>query len=169
MMKRFTALALLALILPPLTYAQKYEMSFVMPQEGVHDSMLYIGQHYRDQFRVLDSARLDKKGTYTFAGNRKWETGIYALLQKDAKKSLIDFTIDGSQRFTIRLTEANEVANRAFIDDRIGFEQIADIIEKTMEKIDFTTESTLETYLQTDKEARREDVQRARRARGGGG
>ena len=49
---------------------------------------------------------------------------------------------------------ANEVANRAFIDDRIGFEQIADIIEKTMEKIDFTTESTLETYLQTDKEAR---------------
>ena len=111
MMKRFTALALLALILPPLTYAQKYEMSFVMPQEGVHDSMLYIGQHYRDQFRVLDSARLDKKGTYTFAGNRKWETGIYALLQKDAKKSLIDFTIDGSQRFTIRLTEANEVAN----------------------------------------------------------
>ena len=49
---------------------------------------------------------------------------------------------------------ANEVANRAFIDDKIGFEKIADIIEKTMEKIDFTTESTLETYLQTDKEAR---------------
>lgn len=49
---------------------------------------------------------------------------------------------------------ANEVANRAFIDDKIGFEQIADIIEKTMEKIDFTTDSALETYLQTDKEAR---------------
>ena len=111
MMKRFSAIALLALILSPLTHAQKYEMSFVMPQEGVHDSMLYIGQHYRDQFRVMDSARLDKKGTYTFTGNRKWETGIYALLQKDAKKSLIDFTIDGSQRFTIRLIASNEVAN----------------------------------------------------------
>lgn len=49
---------------------------------------------------------------------------------------------------------ANEVANRAFIDDLIGFEQIADIIEQTMQKIAFTTESTLETYLQTDKEAR---------------
>ena len=49
---------------------------------------------------------------------------------------------------------ANEIANRAFIDDRIGYEQIADIIEKTMQKIDFTTTSTLETYLQTDKEAR---------------
>jgi len=49
---------------------------------------------------------------------------------------------------------ANEVANRAFIDDKIGFEQIADIIERTMTKIPFTTDSTLDTYLQTDKEAR---------------
>jgi 1-deoxy-D-xylulose-5-phosphate reductoisomerase len=49
---------------------------------------------------------------------------------------------------------ANEVANRAFIDDKIGFEQIGDIIERTMGKIAFTTDSTLETYLQTDKEAR---------------
>ena len=49
---------------------------------------------------------------------------------------------------------ANEVANRAFIDDKIGFEQIADIIEKTMGKISFTTDSTIDTYLQTDKEAR---------------
>ena len=49
---------------------------------------------------------------------------------------------------------ANEVANRAFIDDKIGFEDIADIIEKTMRKISFSNDSTLETYLQTDKEAR---------------
>jgi 1-deoxy-D-xylulose-5-phosphate reductoisomerase len=49
---------------------------------------------------------------------------------------------------------ANEIANRAFIDDKIGYEQIADIIEKTMQKIDFTTDNALETYLQTDKEAR---------------
>ena len=49
---------------------------------------------------------------------------------------------------------ANEVANRAFIDDRIGFVQIADIIEQTMQRIAFTTDSTLETYLQTDQEAR---------------
>ena len=49
---------------------------------------------------------------------------------------------------------ANEVANRAFIEDKIGFEDIADIIEKTMQKISFSNDSTLETYLQTDKEAR---------------
>lgn len=49
---------------------------------------------------------------------------------------------------------ANEIANRAFIDDRIGFNRIAEIIEETMQKVAFTTDSTLETYLQTDKEAR---------------
>lgn len=49
---------------------------------------------------------------------------------------------------------ANEIANRAFIDDKISFPQIADIIERTMAKVDFTNEATLDTYLQTDKEAR---------------
>ena len=49
---------------------------------------------------------------------------------------------------------ANEVVNRAFIDDRIAYPRIAEIIEKTMGKIAFTTESSLETYLNTDKEAR---------------
>ncbi len=49
---------------------------------------------------------------------------------------------------------ANEIANRAFIDDRIGFCQIAEIIEQTMNKISYCCDCTLDTYLQTDKEAR---------------
>ena len=102
MMKRFTAIALLALILSPLTYAQKYEMSFVIPQEGVHDSMLYIGQHYRDQFRVMDSARLDKKGTYTkligasmhsvFAHTEEWVT-VHILTMASMSSSRKSWTI----------------------------------------------------------------------------
>ena len=50
---------------------------------------------------------------------------------------------------------ANEVANRAFIEDKIGFERIADIIEDTMVHVDHTLDSTLSTYLATDREARR--------------
>ncbi len=49
---------------------------------------------------------------------------------------------------------ANEVANRAFIEDRIGFQQISDIIADTMQHITFTTDSSLDTYLETDHEAR---------------
>ena len=49
---------------------------------------------------------------------------------------------------------ANEVVNRAFIEDRISFHHISEIIAQTMQKIDFTTHSDLETYLYTDCEAR---------------
>lgn len=49
---------------------------------------------------------------------------------------------------------ANEIANRAFIDDRIPYLRIAEIIEQTMKHIDFCNDSSLITYLETDKVAR---------------
>ena len=49
---------------------------------------------------------------------------------------------------------ANEIVNRAFIDDRIEYTRIAEIIEQTMNKISLSKDSTLETYLETDREAR---------------
>lgn len=49
---------------------------------------------------------------------------------------------------------ANEIANRAFIDDRISFNKISEIIEQSMNHISFSTDSSLDTYLQTDKETR---------------
>ena len=49
---------------------------------------------------------------------------------------------------------ANEIANRAFIDDRIPYLRIAEIIEQTMKHIDFCNDSSLTTYLETDKVAR---------------
>ncbi len=50
---------------------------------------------------------------------------------------------------------ANEIVNRAFIDDRISFTRMAEIIDATMKHVAFSRESDLETYLQTDEEARR--------------
>ena len=50
---------------------------------------------------------------------------------------------------------ANEIVNRAFIEDRIPYTRIAEIIEETMKNVSFSTDSTLETYLETDKEARK--------------
>lgn len=49
---------------------------------------------------------------------------------------------------------ANEIVNRAFIEDRISFTKISEIIEKSMNHVAFSTCSDLETYLETDKEAR---------------
>ncbi len=49
---------------------------------------------------------------------------------------------------------ANEVANRAFIEGRISFHRISEIIEQAMEHMPFSNDSELETYLATDKETR---------------
>lgn len=50
---------------------------------------------------------------------------------------------------------ANEIVNRAFIEDKIPFNRISEIIEQTMANVDFSESSELEVYLNTDKVARK--------------
>lgn len=52
------------------------------------------------------------------------------------------------------LNAANEVANLAFREGRLGFLQIAEVIAETMAHTPFVAEPSLDTYLATDKEAR---------------
>ncbi len=52
------------------------------------------------------------------------------------------------------LNAANEIANRAFIDDRISYHRISEIIEQAMGHIPFSDDSSLDTYLLTDKDTR---------------
>lgn len=49
---------------------------------------------------------------------------------------------------------ANEIVNRAFLEDHCGFLQMGDIIEQTMQRATFIQKPTYEDYLQTDAEAR---------------
>ena len=53
------------------------------------------------------------------------------------------------------LNAANEVVNEAFRRDKCSFPQMADIISETMQRTPFSANPTLETYLETDAEARR--------------
>jgi 1-deoxy-D-xylulose-5-phosphate reductoisomerase len=50
---------------------------------------------------------------------------------------------------------ANEVVNRAFLEDRCSFPQMADIIGQTMQKATFSASPDYDVYVQTDQEARR--------------
>ena len=50
---------------------------------------------------------------------------------------------------------ANEIVNRAFLEDRCGFLRMGDIIAETMAKATFIKTPTLDDYMQTDAEARR--------------
>ena len=52
------------------------------------------------------------------------------------------------------LNAANEIAVYAFLKNRLGFLDMTDLIEKTMHKIPFIQNPTLEEYFETDGEAR---------------
>ena len=50
---------------------------------------------------------------------------------------------------------ANEIVNRAFLEDRCSFPQMADIIAQTMQRATFSASPDYDVYVQTDAEARR--------------
>ncbi|WP_243346691.1 1-deoxy-D-xylulose-5-phosphate reductoisomerase [Parabacteroides sp. FAFU027] len=52
------------------------------------------------------------------------------------------------------LNAANEIVVAAFLQDKIGFLQMSDIIEKTMQKASFIQHPGYEDYIATDSEAR---------------
>jgi len=52
------------------------------------------------------------------------------------------------------LNAANEVAVAAFLEDKIGFLDMSDVVEKTMQRASFITSPNLDDYIQTDAEAR---------------
>ena len=53
------------------------------------------------------------------------------------------------------LNAANEVVVAAFLHDEVGFLEMSDIIEKTMNKVAYIEHPTYDDYVATDAEARR--------------
>ena len=84
-----------------ITQAQGYKLTFT--SSSLADGKIYLGQHFRDEFKVLDSATA-ANGTLVFSGKKKIDTGIYVLL-KDKKTQMFDFVIDDSRTFTIAFDE----------------------------------------------------------------
>ena len=52
------------------------------------------------------------------------------------------------------LNAANEIAVAAFLKDQVGFNEMSEVIEECMNKIEFILHPTLENYLETDRETR---------------
>lgn len=52
------------------------------------------------------------------------------------------------------LNAANEVVVQAFLNNKVGFLEMSDMIEKTLEAVPFIATPTMEDYYNTDKDAR---------------
>ena len=53
------------------------------------------------------------------------------------------------------LNAANEIMVAAFLKDEISFTAMSDVIERTMEKVNYIARPTLEDYIASDQEGRR--------------
>ncbi|MBQ8657017.1 MAG: 1-deoxy-D-xylulose-5-phosphate reductoisomerase [Prevotella sp.] len=63
--------------------------------------------------------------------------------------------IDRGGNMPCIVNAANEIVNRAFLEDRCTFLQMSDVIEQTMQRVAFDKQPTYDTYVATDAEARR--------------
>ncbi len=68
--------------------------------------------------------------------------------------ALAQMALEKSGNLPCIMNAANEIAVFAFLRNRIGFLDMTDLIERTMEKIPFIHEPTLEDYFESDAEAR---------------
>lgn len=128
--------------------AIQFEDGAVKAQLGVPDMRLPIQYAFSYPRRLtLDGERLDlfKLQSLTFEAP---DTNRFPCLR------LAYESLNRGGNVPCIVNAANEIVNRAFIEDRIAYTQIADVIERTMNHIAYSADSSLETYLETDKEAR---------------
>jgi len=52
------------------------------------------------------------------------------------------------------LNAANEIVVSAFLEDRVGFLEMSDIINETLNAVDFVKQPSLEDFIETDKKSR---------------
>ena len=129
--------------------AVQFQDGAVKAQLGVPDMRLPIQYAFSFPQRLpLSGERLD-----LFAAQK------LEFFEPDLKKfhclALAFEAIDRGGNMPCIVNAANEVVNRAFLEDRCPFLQMGKVIEKTMERVGFDKQPTYETYVATDAEARR--------------
>jgi len=127
----------------------QFEDGAVMAQLGIPDMKLPIAYAFSYPKRLKSMApRLDflKQNSLTF---EKPDMDRFRNL------AFAYEAINKGGNLPCIMNAANEIVVAAFLEDKIGFLQMSDVIEKTMNKVTFVKVPTYEDYVETDAEARR--------------
>ncbi|MBQ2951010.1 MAG: 1-deoxy-D-xylulose-5-phosphate reductoisomerase [Prevotella sp.] len=128
--------------------AVQFEDGAVKAQLGVPDMRLPIQYAFSFPKRLpLTSDRLD------------WFSKPLEFFKPDMQKfrclAMAFEALEKGGNMACIVNAANEIVNRAFLEDRCGFLQMSDIIAETMLRCTFDANPTYDTYIATDAEARR--------------
>jgi len=128
--------------------AVQFQDGAVKAQLGVPDMRLPIQYAFSFPKRLhLSSARLD-----FFAQKLEF---FEPDLQKFRCLALAFEAIQRGGNMPCIVNAANEIINRAFLEDRCSFLQMSDIIADTMQRCTYSAKPDYDTYVATDAEARR--------------
>ena len=138
----------------------------IHPQSIVHSAVQFADGSVKAQLGVPDM-RLPIQYAFSFPerlhlnGPRLdlFKSHDLEFLEPDVEKfRCLQLAFDAIHRggnMPCIVNAANEIVNEAFRHNRSSFPQMADIIGETMQRATFSATPTLDTYLQTDAEARR--------------
>ena len=138
----------------------------VHPQSIVHSAVQFHDGSVKAQLGVPDM-RLPIQYAFTYPRRMPLSSERLDLFQAqhldffepDLKKfrclALAFEAIKAGGNMPCIVNAANEVVNRAFLEDRCSFPQMADIIVQTMQRATFSARPDYEVYVETDAEARR--------------
>lgn len=126
----------------------QFEDSSIIAQLGLPDMHLPIQyalaypKRLKSSFERLDFFKL-KTMTFEKPDTERFRNLGFAFEAARAKGNM-----------ACSMNAANEIAVAAFLQDKISFLGMSDIIEKTMQKTSFVQSPSYEDYVQTDMEAR---------------
>lgn len=144
--------------------AEKIQV-LIHPQSIVHSAVQFCDGSVKAQLGVPDM-RLPIQYAFSFPERLKlngdrldlFSSHSLEFFEPDMEKfrclALAFESISRGGNMPCIVNAANEVVNLAFRQGRCTFLQMADIIEKTMQKATFDASPSLDTYFQTDHEAR---------------
>jgi len=126
----------------------QFEDSSIIAQMGLPDMHLPIQyalaypQRLKNNLERLDFFKL-KEMTFEKPDTKRFRNLTFAFEAARAKGNMACI-----------MNAANEIAVDAFLNDKIGFLAMSDIIEQTMQKASFVQAPSYEDYVETDMEAR---------------
>ncbi len=144
--------------------AEKIQV-LIHPQSIVHSAVQFVDGGVKAQLGVPDM-RLPIQYAFSFPKRLHLDGDRLDLFQQpleffepDFKKfkclALAYESIRQGGNMPCVVNAANEVVNEAFRQGRCTYLGMADVIEKTMERVAFDTAPTFETYVESDASARR--------------
>jgi len=103
------SILLLFLFLSTISSAQSKSYNIKVKINGSKDKQLLLVTYYGSSNKIIDTAFVEKNGTFVFKGDKPLVGGMYLIVQES--KKYFELVIDKDQEFSVETDEADLIGN----------------------------------------------------------